>query len=468
MDNRLIKVATQAYLDGGLSIIPINPRTKKSANWLLPQATNEQGEPLFWKRVQRGDGSEISVSTTENTGAPKRGWKEFARRRPTPVEVEAWLKAGIRSIAMVAGPVSGNAEVLDFDNHNGVCWFDDWVKLAGDPRDYGLPLQQTGSGYGRQIAWRCDVIEGSQKLALTPAADEPAGHKTMIETRGGQGDKCGIALLPPSLHPSGNHYELLYGRFSQIPRISPEVRAHFLACARQLSQVQLSERNQKATESATFNDSGANEVVAAYNRKYSIESALQRYNYTQQGDRWSRPGKADSLGVTIFDDGKAYAYSSNDRLAADRCGVGDKRPFTAFDLFAYYDHNEDYAAATRAAAVELGMAYENSLHTMIFVEGYDNAAAVRETMFQHGWVARGFRPDKINLDGVSKYSTVIVWAYTDWMATQTAAMIPGAYPLAVPNGLDALAMQRDGILQPYLDAALADARKQPEVMTWTL
>lgn len=463
-----MQVATKAYLDGGLSIIPINPRTKRSAHWLCPQSINEKGEPLFWKRIRRADGSGISVSTTEDTGAPKRGWKEFARRRPTSDEVAAWLKAGIRSIAMVAGPVSGNAEVLDFDNRNGECWFDDWVKLAGDPRDYGLPLQQTGSGYGRQIAWRCDVIEGSQKLALIPVPEEPAGHKTMIETRGGQGDKCGIALLPPSLHPSGRHYELLSGRFSQIPNIAPELRAHFLACARQLNQVADPEPKQRATDGATFNDGGANEVAAAYNKKYSIEATLQRYNYTQQGDRWSRPGKADSLGVTVFDDGKAYAHSSNDRLAATRCGVGDNRPFTSFDLFAYYDHNEDYAAATRAAAVELGMAYENSLHTLIFVEGYDNAKAVRDEMFQHGWVARGFRPDKINLDGIGKYSNVIVWSYTDWTATQTVAMIPGAYPLVVPSGLDAMTMQRDGILQPYLEAALADARNKPEVMTWTL
>lgn len=462
MDNKLIKVAAKAYIDGGLSLIPIYHKTKRPAGWLLPQATNVQGEPLYWQRIRRADGSEISVVTTEDTGKPKGTWEPFQKRPPTITEVATWLNAGVQSIAGVFGAVSGNAELIDFDTHQGQNWYQQWADLAGDPvKRYGLPFQKTGKGF--QLSYRCEVIEGNQKLA------QLSHTETMIETRG----EGGYALLPPSLHPSGRHYELLSGRFSQIPQIDPEVRAHLLHCARRLNQVEAPERKPSAPESSTFSASGANDVVAAYNRKYSIEATLQRYNYTQQGDRWSRPGKADSLGVTVFDDGKAYAYSSNDRLAANRCGVGDNRPFTSFDLFAYYDHNEDYAAATRAAAIELGMAYESSLHTMIFVEGYDNAKAVRDEMFQHGWVARGFRADKINLDGIHKYSNVIVWAYRGTTAQSAAAMIPGASPLVVPNGFDAMAMQREGILQPFLEAALADAKNsgcpaQPEVVTWTL
>ena len=443
MDNKLINVAAKAYQDGGLSIIPINHKTKRPASWLLPQATNALGEPLYWRQV--GDGWE---TTTDDTGKPKGTWAPYQKRRPTADEVERWLKSGVQSIACVFGAVSGNAELIDFDTHGDQNWYNEWADMAGDPvKRLGLAFQKTGKGF--QVAYRCDTIEGNQKLAMLSKTE------CMIETRG----EGGYALLPPSLHPSGRRYELLSGRFSQLTTIHPDIRFHLLDCARQLSRVQFSERTQNAPESATFNDSGANEVVAAYNAKHSIEAALQRYNYTQQGNRWSRPNKADSLGVTVFDDGKAYAYSSNDRLAADRCGVGQKRPFTSFDLFAYYDHNENYAAATRAAAIELGMAYEDKLqHTMIFVEGYDNAKAVREVMFPHGWVARGFRPDKINVDGISKYSSVIVWAYRDSTAREVAATITGAYPLVVPNGLDAIAMQRDGILQTYLDAVLTDAK----------
>jgi len=445
MDNRLLKVAAKAYQAAGLSIIPINHKTKRPAGWLLPQATNEHGEPLYWRQV--GAGWE---TTTEYTGKPKGTWSPYQKRRPTADEVAQWVGAGVQSIACVFGAVSGNAELIDFDTHGDQNWYDEWSDMAGDPvKRLGLAFQRTGKGY--QVAYRCATIEGNQKLA------QLSHTETMIETRG----EGGYALLPPSLHPSGRRYELLSGRFSQLPMIHTDIRSHLLDCARLLSKVRFSEPSQKAPESATFNASGANEVAAAYNAKHSIEAALQRYNYTQQGSRWSRPGKADSLGVTVFDDGKAYAYSSNDRLAADRCGVGGNRPFSAFDLFAYYEHNEDYSAATRAAAIELGMAYEDKLHTLIFVEGYDNARAVRETMFPRGWVARGFKTaDNIRLTDIGEYENIIVWAYRDSTAQWFAATVPGAYPLVVPNALDAMAMQRDGILQIYLEAALVDAKSK--------
>lgn len=455
----LINVAAKAYLDGGLSLIPINAKTKMPAWWLLPQKRNGSGELLFSKRLDSG----VYVETIEDTGKPKHSWDWYAEHQPTRSEVAQWMQSGVCAIAMVTGAVSGDLEVLDFDNRQGETWFRQWCDLAGEPIEkYGLPLQATGGG-GFQVAWRCDVTAGSQKLAMIPAPEEVTGRKAMIETKGNKA----YALAAPSIHPSGNTYRLLHGRFSQTPRIDPELREFFLNCARSLNQVELPEP--KAGSRTTYTGNSKNEVADAYNREHLIEETLQRYGYTQHGSRWSRPGKTGSMGLVVFDDGKAYAFSSNDKMAADRCGVGDSRPFSSFDLFAYYDHDEDYSAATRAAALELGMAYENNLHTLLYVEGYKNAAAARDLMFEHGWVVRGFRPDKIRTDGTEKYSNVIVWSYKDALAKHiVTSVLPGAYPLIVPSGLDAQAMHHDGILQPYLEAALADAKKSTEVTTWTL
>jgi hypothetical protein len=451
--NKLLTVAAKAYLDGGLSIIPINRKTKRPASWLLPQATTPTGEPLFWTQLSSG----AWVETTDATDKPKGTWAPYQKERPTDDDINRWLRSGIQSIAIVTGAVSGNAEILDFDNHQDENWYQQWADLAGNPVEkYGLPLQRTGSG-GYQLAWRCAEIAGNQKLAWASAPEEAKGRKCMIETRG----EGGYALLPPSMHPSGRQYELLQGRFSQIPTITPEVRNHLLSCARQLNQVELPK---SVPQTATYSD-GPNEVVDAYNQRYSIEEALTRYGYTHvHGNRWSRPGKADSAGVHVMSDGRAYAHSSNDLMAGDR--MGDSRPFSAFDLFAYYEHGEDYKAATKAAAQELGIE-RSSLHTLIYVEGYPNAAAVREVMFPHGWVARGFRATgKINLDSIERYTNIIVWAYSDRIAVGIASAIAGAHAIVVPNGLDAVAMQREGILQPYLEAVLADAKarrsQQPE------
>lgn len=455
----LLSVATKAYMDGGLSLIPINRKTKRPASWLLPQATTKDGAPLFWTQSPTR-----WLETTEDTGKPKGTWEPYQHERPTQAEIDRWVNSGIQSIAIVAGAISGGVEVLDFDNRQDETWFEQWRTIAGDPiKRYGLALQATGGG-GFQVAWRCEEIEGNQKLAWIPAAEEASGKKVMIETRG----EGGYFLAPPSEHPSGNSYRLLSGRFSQIPRIEPEVRSHLLDCARQLNQVAITETKNRTSNTA-YASSSNNDVADAFNSRHPIEETLRYYGYTQHGNRWSRPGKTDSLGLVVFGDGKAYAHSSNDRMAADRCGAGDNRPFTSFDLFAHYDHNEDYKAATKTAAIELGMTHENNLHTLLYVEQYANAEAARNLMFQHGWVVRGFQPDKIKTDGIDKYSNVIVWSYTDAVAKHIATeVIPGAYPLVVPGGMDAQAMAKEGILRVYLEAALADAMKPVEVMTWTL
>lgn len=454
---RLIEAAAKKYLAGGLSLIPINANTKRPASWLLPQAVTAAGEPLYWQQS-----GERWIQTTENTGSPKGTWEPYQRERPTLEDLDYWFTSGIKAIAIVAGAVSGGVEVLDFDDHNGLTWFDEWCALAGGPiARYGLAVQRTGGG-GYQVAWRCDEIDGNQKLAWIPAPEEAGGKKVMIETRG----EGGYFLVAPSVHPSGRQYELLHGRFSQIPRITPAVRAHLLDCARRLNQVERP-APKLGGASTPYVGSSANELVEAYNRAHPITEMLRRYGYTEgAGNRWSRPGKADSMGVAILKDGKAAAYSSNDPLNTDRCGTNKAQPFSSFDLFAYYGHGEDYKAATKAAAVELGMAYEpRSLHTLLFVEGYDNATVTRELMFPHGWVVRGFRPDKINLDGIGKYDNVIVWAYKDSLAKHVAGMISGAYPLVVPSGLDAQAMAKEGILKPYLDAVLTDARSRGAELT---
>jgi hypothetical protein len=453
-----IELAVRAYQRGGLSIIPINRRTKRAAGWLLPQKTTDDGRPLYWQALPSGAWAE----TTEDTGRKCGTWKPYQTRFPTQDEIDHWLRARIQALAVVCGKASGGVEILDFDTGpNGETWYDAWCAQCCDVADrYNLPVQQTGGG-GFQTAWRCEEVEGNQGLAWALTPGKNPGHEIMIETRG----EGGYALLPPSMHPSGNRYNLLLGKFSQIPTITPDHRRLFLECARTLNQVEVNERKSSGGNTQ-YTSSGSNEVGEAYNKAHPIEEMLRKYGYTDHGSRWSRPDKPDSMGLVVFNDGKAYAFSSNDVMSADRCAVGKNQPFSSFDLFAYYGHGEDYSAATKAAAIELGLHTE--LHTLIYVEGYTNAAVTRDLMFNHGWVVRGFTSDKISLDDTGKYSNVIVWSYKDTLSQRVAGMIPGAYPLVVPRGLDAPAMAKDGILQPYLQAALADANNTAEVGTWTL
>lgn len=451
---RPIEQAATVYLEGGLSIIPINAETKRPAWKLLPQEHDPlTGEPMYIEWINKGDGTRLSVVTKTRTGTPKRGWKVFQTERPTEADVTRWMRTGIKSIAVVTGAISGNVEILDFDDRNGGTWFDAWKTLAGDAIErYGLPVQRTG-GNGYQLAWRCSEIEGNQKLAWIEAPEEKAGKKAMIETRG----EGGYALLPPSLHPSGRNYELLHGKFSRIPEITPEVRNFLIDCARRLNQVEAPAQAPRLPTNTAYTGDSWSDVVDAFNRGYSIESALARYGYTQgHGNRWSRPGKPDSMGVSILGDGKAYAHSSNDPMCYDR--RGDNRPFSSFDLYAYFEHGDDYSAATKAAAEELGMQLGSKLHTLLYVEGYEDAKTIRDLMFPHGWVVRGCRTDgNVKLDDISKYENVLLLATDDSSRRILSRKISMAIPFTRPLGMSVAKLVSVGMLKPYLEGALTTA-----------
>ena len=62
MSNQLLAKAAHAYINGGLSIIPINHKTKRPFAKLLPQARDEQGRLLFYEK--QGDDLVVTTKAT--------------------------------------------------------------------------------------------------------------------------------------------------------------------------------------------------------------------------------------------------------------------------------------------------------------------------------------------------------------------------------------------------------------------
>jgi hypothetical protein len=348
MDRGMIAKALRAYLEGGLSIVPINPKTKRPFAKLLPQALDADGRPLYY--LKSGDDSVEVVNY--DTGFPKGTWAPFQERQPTEEEARHWLDNNMVSMAVVAGRVSGGVEILDFDVDG---YYERWCELVGNLAD-GLPVQRTGGG-GIQVAWRCPDPETNQKLAWHPDPTAHTGRTVAIETRG----EGGYAVLPPSLHPSGNYYKIIKGRFSEIPQIAMSLRNYLLSCARQLDQAPKTKQDlereamQEADKEQRRRNYDGDSVIDAYNAQHSIEEVLTQYGYTKaHGGRWSRPGDKDSAGVEVIKgQNKTYHYSSNDPLDSDS-GAGHQ-PRSPFDYFLHFDHRGDYKSAVKAAALDLGM-----------------------------------------------------------------------------------------------------------------
>lgn len=303
-------------LNAGLSIIPVSPQTKR----------------------------------------PLGEWKPYQSRQATSYEVDAWLENGLQSMAVICGAVSGNLEILDFDDNSDAAysandfWFPwrDQVQPIIDR--YGLPYWRTGGG-GYQVGYRCEQVEGNLKLAWVPDDTQQHGRSIAIETRG----EGGYAVIPPSLHPSGRRYEMMAGDLTAIPTIPVAVRDELLRAARTLDLM----RYTKAEREAVRKEAHAGErpsVINAYNERYRIAEMLATHGYTEgHRGRYSRPGQPDSMGVVVLpNDNISFHWSSNDPLNRVN-GSGRPLPVDPFNVFCELEHGGDMKAAAKAAATLLGM-----------------------------------------------------------------------------------------------------------------
>ncbi|GIX28659.1 MAG: DNA replication protein [Burkholderiales bacterium] len=148
--------AARAYLARGWSVVPVEPRGKR----------------------------------------PVVPWAEFQRRLPTEDELEAWFRhRGNSNLAIVTGAVSGLV-VLDVDPRHG----GEQSLAALEARHGGLPVtvEATTGGGGRHCYF-------SHPGGLVPNRIAIASG---IDLRG----DGGVAVAPPSLHPSGRCYAWVPGR----------------------------------------------------------------------------------------------------------------------------------------------------------------------------------------------------------------------------------------------------------------
>ncbi len=172
----------------------------------------------FQKDALRLLASGISLIPVKPDGSKSAAvpWKRYQSQRATAAQIAAWCRKGY-GLAVVAGKVSGNLEILDFDDPAA---FDNWTalveSLGGEELLKKLPIVMTPSGF--HVYYRCeDVVEGNQKLAQRKGSG--GRPEVLVETRG----EGGYVLLPgspPECHPSKQPYILVQGVLSQSPTIS--------------------------------------------------------------------------------------------------------------------------------------------------------------------------------------------------------------------------------------------------------
>lgn len=231
-------------------------------------------------------------------------------------------------IGIICGKSSGNLECLDFDNTFGDIKeiFADFGEIQ-DVKEiwdkYDFPIQKTPRG-GFHLYYRCDLIEGNQKLA---ERINPEGKKgVMIETRGEGGYFC--ADPTPG-------YKIIYGKSVEPPIITAEDRIILLSACRSFNEAFTPHKKPEFEETDKPGD--------IYNRSSEsigeMKRALKSTGWTEiKEDIWRRPGKDKGISATFnkAHQGIFYNFSSNGHPFEDNHG------YTAFQVVGLLSYNGDF------------------------------------------------------------------------------------------------------------------------------
>lgn len=301
-------------------------------------------------------------------------WAEYQRRRMGREKVgRLFVRAD--AICIICGDVSGNLEVLDFDD--GGSRYEAWKrKIAGVNSSLmeSLVVEQTPSG-GYHVYSRCPSgVEGNQKLAkqivyvdgpdmvtingksLKPKQDASGRWYvtiTLIETRG----EGGLIVCDPT--PG---YRLIQGSLLAMPVITAEQRQFLVDAARSFDEPLETSATAPAAKASLPKPEGPPDDSTPwgdFNARGDVRAVLVGKGWQKDRDAipgddnecWRRPGKTDGHSATLNGDRLFFCFSGNAEP------FEENKAYNPFQVYALLEHGGDHKAAGRALA-KLG--YGNS------------------------------------------------------------------------------------------------------------
>ncbi len=297
------------------------------------------------------DGSKRPAVTT---------WKPYESRQPTPQELQQWFrKQQPYGIGIIAGPISDNLVVLDFDDRS--C-YDEWKTLIRHQRPAvwtKLVRVATPSG-GRHIYFRMNTLRrlacyphilAKLKTDLTKSAKDPQ-RLTRCELK--MAGRYVVAPgSPAACHPLNEEYLLFAGSLGNLSRISTKSALLLVETAQQFDRRTSKPPTRHPSKSRLQEMAGKTTVGGRPGDEFDLiadwDEILEPHgwHFQEQQDGteyWCRPGKTEGVSATVnyADNGLLYVFSSN---AAPLEG---DRPYSKFGAYAALNHDGDYSAAAAA------------------------------------------------------------------------------------------------------------------------
>lgn len=301
----------------------------------------------------REDGSKQPAITSWAEFYPDAGTGVAARVAVNARMVERWYAAGRSGVGAFMGSISGNTELLEFDDY---ATFEAFIEAAG-ACGLGDLVQRIRDGYeettpGGGIHWltRCAEIAGNTKLARRPKRPDEQKHpndrtKVLIETRG----ERGYAILAPTngrVHPSGGEYRLLSGGVESIATITPEERSDLWALARTFDQLREPDRHEMRTGEhvRAANSRPGDDYITRTVWPDVLEPHGWMLVFERNGvGHWRRPGKDRGISATTnhADSDLLYVFSTSTEFESERA-------YNRFSAYAILNHGGDFQAAAKA------------------------------------------------------------------------------------------------------------------------
>lgn len=276
-------------------------------------------------------------------------WKPFQSRLPGLEQIQHWFSGSVDAVCVVAGSVSGNLEVIDFDCEAGQ--FEAWAAILPEELLSKLVIERTQSG-GRHVIYRVtEPVCGNIKLSQSMVGGK---LQTLIETRG----EGGLFLCAPT--PG---YSLEQGSLENLPTITASEREQLLEAAWSLNQHQVPPVGEVASASVD----GSLRPGDDFNQRGEVRELLIRHGWrlVKPGvnEYWSRPGKTQGWSATLKDR-VLFVFSAN------AAPFEPNRAYAPFAVYAMLEHGGDFQEAALALR---SLGFGDSLHQHLVTTGFESA-----------------------------------------------------------------------------------------------
>lgn len=231
------------------------------------------------RAAHRAGISVIPIAADGSKRPPLLRWEHYQQRRATLDELKCWFLNTSYGIGFVAGAISGNLELLDFDMHEiYAAWREqmgrEGVGALADRIARGY-LEQTPNGV--HVWYRCRIIERNQPLARIQLDSQK--RKSVIETRG----EGGLGVVAPSqgsVHPSGKPYVVLQGSIETIQTITVPERLKLFSVARTFNKIPQTEQTTRPSPRVEKQGVGEELPGHIFNQRASWEDVLTPHGWS--------------------------------------------------------------------------------------------------------------------------------------------------------------------------------------------